>query len=84
MRPQSTRAELVEKIDALLPVLAAEGANVEPRTGRQAVERGVHQLIERGVLVESGHRLRVRDRLVLRYYARTIQHLVHRGRETTH
>jgi len=38
---------------------------------------------ERGVLVEHGPRVRVRDRLVLRYYARTIQHLLH-GRRTTH
>jgi hypothetical protein len=36
------------------------------------------------VLVEERHRLRVRDRLVLRYYARTIQHLLHRPRRTTH
>jgi glycerol-3-phosphate O-acyltransferase len=84
MRPQSTRAALADRIDELIPVLAAEGANLDVRTGRQAVERGVDQLVGRGILTESGHRLRVRDRLALRYYARTLQHLVARGRESTH
>jgi hypothetical protein len=84
MRPQSTRGELASRIDELLPVLAAEGANLSVRSGRQAADSGVDRLVERGVIVESGTKLRVRDRLVLRYYARTIQHLVHRGRETAH
>jgi glycerol-3-phosphate O-acyltransferase len=84
MRAQTTRPELVARIDELLPVLAAEGANLAVGTGRQAVDEGVSLLVERGVLVEEGQRLRVRDRLVLRYYARTIQHLLARGRETAH
>jgi len=84
MRPQSTRTELIGRIDELIPVLAAEGANLDARTGRQTVERGVEQLIDRGILAEKGHQLRVRDRLALRYYARTLHHLVARGRETTH
>jgi hypothetical protein len=47
------------------------------------VEEGVALLVERGVLIEHGDHLRVRDRLVLRYYSRTIQHLLH-GQRTTH
>jgi hypothetical protein len=54
------------------------------KSGRQAVEEGVERLSERAVLVEERQRLRVRDRLVLRYYARTIQHLLHKPRRTTH
>jgi glycerol-3-phosphate O-acyltransferase len=84
MRPQSTRAEVAGRIDDLLPVLAAEGANLSVRTGRQAADSGIDQLVERGVLVENRSRVRVRDRLALRYYARTLKHLVDRGRETTH
>jgi glycerol-3-phosphate O-acyltransferase len=83
-RPQTTRAELVGRVDDLLAVIAAEGGNLGVKTGRQAVEEGVERLSERGVLVEERHRLRVRDRLVLRYYARTIQHLLHKPRRTTH
>ena len=83
-RPQTTRAELLDRVDELIAVVAAEGANLSVKTGRQAVEEGVERLIERGVLVEERHRLRVRDRLVLRYYARTIQHLLHKPRRTTH
>ncbi len=83
-RPQTTRAELIGRIDELLAVFAAEGANLAVKTGRQAVEEGIERLTERGVLVEERQRLRVRDRHVLRYYARTIQHLLHRPRRTTH
>jgi len=84
MKPQSTRAEIAARIDALLPVLAAEGANLSVQSGRQAADSGVDRLVERGVFVESGDRLRVRDRLALRYYARTIHHLIDRSRETAH
>jgi hypothetical protein len=84
MRPQITRSELVGRVDDLLAVIVAEHANVAVRTGRQAADEGVERLAERGVVVEERQRLRVRDRLVLRYYARTIQHLLHRSRRTTH
>ena len=73
MRPQMTRTELVGRLDEILPVLKAEGANLAVTSGRQAVDEGVALLAERGVLVEDRQRLRVRDRIVLRYYARTIR-----------
>jgi hypothetical protein len=75
MRPQMTRSELVSRLDLLVGELGASGANLAVTTGRQAVDEGVAALAERAVLVEAGDRLRVRDRIVLRYYARTIQHL---------
>jgi len=84
VRPQMTRSEAADRIDQLLPVLAAEGANLSVRTGRAAVDDGVSRLVERGVLVEARQRLRVRDRMVLRYYARTIRHLVERSRKAAH
>jgi hypothetical protein len=83
-RPKIGRTELGARIDELLAVLAAEGANLGVRTGARAVDEGVPPLIERGVLVDDRRQLRVRDRIVLRYYARTIQHLIHRPRRTTH
>ena len=82
-RPQMTRQELVGRLDELLAMLSAGGANLAVETGQQAAEEGLALLAERGVLVEHGSCIRVRDRLVLRYYARTIQHLLH-GHRTTH
>jgi glycerol-3-phosphate O-acyltransferase len=83
-RPRRSRAALAERVDELIAICAAEDANLSVRTGRQAVDDGVGLLVERGVLVEDGPHLRVRDRLALRYYARTLQHLLHRPRRTTH
>ena len=76
MRRPATRSELAARIDELLPVLKAAGANLSVQTGRQAVDDGVDRLVERGILVADRQRLRVRERLSLRYYARTIEHLL--------
>ncbi|HKW02557.1 MAG TPA: 1-acyl-sn-glycerol-3-phosphate acyltransferase [Vicinamibacterales bacterium] len=84
MRPQMTRAGLTSRIDELLVSFRAEGANLAVQTPQQAVDEGVEQLTERGVLVQDRQRLRIRDRFALRYYARTIEHLVTRRRGTTH
>jgi hypothetical protein len=82
MRPATSRADLVARIADLLPVLAAEGANLAVRSADEAVEDGLELLGERGVVVAEGPRVRVRDRVVLRYYARSLDHLL-RSR-TTH
>jgi hypothetical protein len=79
-----THAELIDRVDRLLPILAAQGANLGARSGRDAVDDGVTRLTERGVLVDERRRLRVRDRLTLRYYARTIRHLVDRSQRAAH
>jgi glycerol-3-phosphate O-acyltransferase len=84
VRPQMTRSELTDRVDRLITILAAQGANLGVRSGRDAVDDGVERLSERGVLVDERHRLRVRDRIVLRYYARTIQHLVDRSQKAAH
>ena len=47
------------------------------KNGRQAVEEGTAPLESRNIIfVERGGRFRVRERTVLRYYARTLQHLL--------
>ena len=47
------------------------------RSGREAVELGAPMLADRGIIhVERGGLFRVRERTVLRYYARTLQHLL--------
>jgi len=46
------------------------------RDARHAVDMGLASLEARDVVHLEGSKVRVRDRNVLRYYARTIQHLV--------
>ena len=82
MRPAISRADLVSRVDELLAVLAAERANLAVRSASEAVEDGLELLAERGIVVIDGPRVRVRDRVVLRYYARSLDHLL-RSR-TTH
>jgi glycerol-3-phosphate O-acyltransferase len=84
MRLQTTRADLVNRVGELLSALTAEGANIAVRQADQAVDEGLERLVERGILVLERHRVRIRDRIALRYYARTIQHLVQRPRRTMH
>jgi glycerol-3-phosphate O-acyltransferase len=77
MRPSITRRELVSRADALIDTLRAAGANLGVEDGRQAVDEGAEPLVSRNIIfVERGGRFRVRERTVLRYYARTLQHLL--------
>ena len=83
VRPQMTVSELTDRLDRMVAMLASEGANLAVTSGRQAAEEGLALLSERNVLVTDGPRLRVRDRVVLRFYGRTIEHLLNRP-GTTH
>jgi glycerol-3-phosphate O-acyltransferase len=86
MRPNSSEPELVGRVGELLEILATEGANLAVTSATPAVAQGLELLGERGiVVVEPGRtsRVRVRDRVALRYYARTIEHLLRRS-GTTH
>ena len=77
MRPSITRRELEGRADALIETLHNAGANLGVKDGRQAVEEGAEPLATRNIIfVERGGRFRVRERTVLRYYARTLQHLL--------
>ena len=80
MRPSMERAALEDGIDQLIELLRSAGANLDATSGRAAVDAATELLVTRGVLVVEGSRYRVRQRMVLRYYARTIEHLlIHRG-----
>ena len=47
------------------------------RSGREAVEAASDALMARNIIhIEPGGKFRVRERTVLRYYARTLQHLL--------
>ena len=77
MRPSTTKRDLESRADALIEALRHSQANLAVTTGREAVEMGTPALADRNIIhVERGGRYRVRERTVLRYYARTIQHLL--------
>ena len=76
MRPSVTRRDLESRIDRLIGELAARRANLGVASGRQAVEEAAEPLETRGIIVAERGRFRVRERTVLRYYARTIDHLL--------
>jgi glycerol-3-phosphate O-acyltransferase len=76
MRPSITRRDLESRIDRLIEELAARHANLGVTTGRQAVDEAAEPLETRGIIVADRGRFRVRERTVLRYYARTIEHLL--------
>jgi hypothetical protein len=77
MRPSTTRRELESRADAIIDALRQSHANLAVGNGRDAVEGGAQMLADRNIIhIERGGRYRVRERTVLRYYARTIQHLL--------
>ncbi len=77
LRPSITRRELEDRADAIIETVRAAGGNMGVASGRQAVEEGAEPLAARNIIhVERGGRFRVRERTVLRYYARTLQHLL--------
>ena len=83
MRPSATRREMETRVTGLLDVLASRGANLGAvDSARQAVEQGIEQLILRSVIVPESQRYRVRDRTLLRYYARSIEHLLSASRQS--
>jgi glycerol-3-phosphate O-acyltransferase len=82
MRPSITRPQLVSRIDSLIDTLEAAGANLGVASGEEAVDAAAEPLESRGVLVIERGRFRVRERNVLRYYARSIEHLIAPGGST--
>ena len=85
MRPSIQHSELESEIDRLIDILRAAGARLDVDTAQEAVEAAIAPLATRGILVVEGKRYRVRERTVLRYYARTIEHLLKdKGRPVLH
>ena len=84
MRPHMPRTELVARLEDRIGLLRSAGANLDITDARQVADEGVALLAARDVLVDERHTIRVRDRIVLRYYARTIAHLIARANRTMH
>ncbi len=76
MRPSITRRELEQRADALIDTLRTCEANLGVRSGAEAVDVALEPLEARGILVVNRGRVRVRNRNVLRYYARSLDHLL--------
>jgi hypothetical protein len=84
IRASITRRELEQRADALIDTLGAAGANLGVTSGAHAVDAAVESLESRGILVVNRGRVRVRNRNVLRYYARSIAHLLESRPRRTH
>jgi glycerol-3-phosphate O-acyltransferase len=77
LKPSITRRELEARADAIIEAVRSAGGNMGVTSGRQALEEGAGPLEARNIIhVERGGRFRVRERTVLRYYARALQHLL--------
>jgi len=76
MGPSLPEAELAERIDALLEPLIAAGANLDVRTSAGVIAAAASPLEDRGIIARENGLFRVRERGLLRYYARTVQHLL--------
>jgi len=84
MRPSITRRELEERVSVLIDTLGSCGANLGVTSGAAAVDSAIEPLESRGIIVAENGRLRVRDRNVLRYYARSLDHLLESPSRHTH
>jgi glycerol-3-phosphate O-acyltransferase len=76
MKPSIKRQDLESRIDQLIEILKLSNANLDVQTGREALDKATEPMVTRGILVVEGDKYRVRERAVLRYYARTLEHLV--------
>jgi glycerol-3-phosphate O-acyltransferase len=84
MSPSITRRELQERAHALIDTLGSCGANLGVTSGAEAIDSALEPLEARGVIVAEGGRIRVRDRNVLRYYAKSLEHLLESASRHTH
>jgi glycerol-3-phosphate O-acyltransferase len=84
MRPSITRRDLEQRANALVDTLGSIGANLGVTSGTEAVAVALEPLEARGIVVVERGRVRVRNRNVLRYYARSLEHLLESPSRRTH
>ena len=71
-----SRADLKSAIDGLLDTLRAANANLSVSSADEVLAYASEPLETRNIIVIEDGRYRVRERNVLRYYARSIAHLL--------
>jgi glycerol-3-phosphate O-acyltransferase len=76
MKPSDTRAELKGRVDAVLGALRSVNANLSVTSAEEVIEQATEPLVTRNIIVVEQGRYRVRERHVLRYYARSLAHLL--------
>jgi hypothetical protein len=84
MRPSITQRDLQQRAQAIIETLGSIDANLGVTSGEEAVAAAAEALEARGIVVVERGRFRVRDRNVLRYYARTLDHLLMSPNGRTH
>jgi len=84
MGPSITARELEARVAQLIDLLRAAGANLEVTDAAEAVDHAARAFAARGIIVVDRGRLRVRERDVLRFYARGIDHLLRSPGTRTH
>jgi len=72
----ATTAELKGRIDGVLETLRAMHANLDVTTADDVLSVATEPLVTRNIIVVEQGRYRVRERNVLRYYARSLAHLL--------
>ena len=76
MKPSISRADLLVRVDDLMQALRAVNANMGARTAAEVLDVATEPMVTRNIIVVEGGRYRVRERNVLRYYARSLSHLL--------
>jgi len=76
MRPSSQPADLKARIAEMVDGLRARHANLDSTDPQAIMEQGTASLVDREAIAVDGGLYRVRDRTLLRYYARSIKHLL--------
>jgi hypothetical protein len=76
VRPSIGWNELTDRVAEVVETLVNVDANMDSTDPDVIVPRGIEVLEARGIVVPDADVLRVRERHALRYYARTIEHLL--------
>jgi glycerol-3-phosphate O-acyltransferase len=76
MRRSMTRAELRDRIQGVLETLRSVNANLSVTSAAEVLDQATEPMVTRNIIVVEGGRYRVRERNVLRYYARSLAHLL--------
>jgi len=76
MTSSASKAALTDRISVILDALRAAGANLGVQSADEVLALASEPMATRNIIVIENGRYRVRERNVLRYYARSIAHLL--------
>jgi glycerol-3-phosphate O-acyltransferase len=76
MKPSVSRADLKGRIEAILGTLQSVNANMSVTSADEVLELATEPLVTRNIIVVEQGLYRVRERHVLRYYGRSLAHLL--------